>query len=199
MAQASVLPFPRNGQTLKPIETRFNGQKHRSRLEARWAVLFRELGVTYHYETEGYDLGAAGRYLPDFWLPDSETFVEIKPQAPTTEELSKARELHRQSGNDVVILYGDTIDRKEVRIIVFPEDRMPGEQSVSRFMKYLYYCQLRRSARLLLTHLDCLTAYPDGNEVDNLSSQFLIGFSKTPKEAILKAREAQFEHGRNGA
>jgi hypothetical protein len=199
MATSTILSFPPNGQTLKPIQTRFNGNLFRSRLEARWAVLFKELGIIYRYETEGYDLGAAGRYLPDFWLPDSETFVEIKPQKPTTKELNKAGELHRQSGNDVVILYGDTLDRREVHIIVFPEERMTGEQGVSRFIKYLWYCQLRKSARLLLTHLDCLTTYPDGNEVDNLSSQFLVGFSKPPKEAILKAKEARFEHGRNGA
>jgi hypothetical protein len=63
---------------LKAIETRFDGYRFRSRLEARWAVFFKALGVRYEYEKEGYDLGAAGWYLPDFWLPEQECWVEVK-------------------------------------------------------------------------------------------------------------------------
>lgn len=51
---------------IKPIETKYKGYRFRSRLEARWAVFFDALGLTWDYEREGYDLGAAGWYLPDF-------------------------------------------------------------------------------------------------------------------------------------
>jgi hypothetical protein len=61
------------------IETRYKGYRFRSRLEARWAVLFDSLGVEWEYEKEGYDLGEAGWYLPDFWLPQFQAHVEIKP------------------------------------------------------------------------------------------------------------------------
>lgn len=64
---------------IKAIETRYKGCRFRSRLEARWAVFFDTLGVKWEYEKEGYDLGAAGRYLPDFWLPNEQVWVEIKP------------------------------------------------------------------------------------------------------------------------
>lgn len=64
---------------IKAIETRYKGYRFRSRLEARWAVFFDALGVKWEYEKEGYDLGEAGYYLPDFWLPMSQIFVEIKP------------------------------------------------------------------------------------------------------------------------
>jgi hypothetical protein len=63
---------------IKPIETLYNGYRFRSRLEARWAVFFDALGIKYEYEREGYET-AAGYYLPDFWLPDIQTYVEIKP------------------------------------------------------------------------------------------------------------------------
>lgn len=64
---------------IKAIETRYNGYRFRSRLEARWAVFFDALGVKWEYEKEGYDLGEWGWYLPDFWLPEPhECFVEIK-------------------------------------------------------------------------------------------------------------------------
>jgi len=65
---------------IKPIETAYNGYLFRSRLEARWAVFFDELGIKYEYEPEGFDLGEHGWYLPDFWLPENNIWVEIKPK-----------------------------------------------------------------------------------------------------------------------
>lgn len=64
---------------IKAIETHYKGYRFRSRLEARWAMFFDGLGVQYEYEMEGYDLGKAGWYLPDFWLPQQRVIVEIKP------------------------------------------------------------------------------------------------------------------------
>lgn len=64
---------------IKAIETKYKGYKFRSRLEARWAVFFDALGVQWEYEKEGYDLGDAGYYLPDFWLPETKSYLEIKP------------------------------------------------------------------------------------------------------------------------
>jgi hypothetical protein len=62
-----------------PIETRYAGHRFRSRLEARWAVFFDALGVTWEYEPQGYLIGEERRpYLPDFWLPDLRTWVEVK-------------------------------------------------------------------------------------------------------------------------
>ena len=51
---------------MKPIETIYKGYKFRSRLEARWAVFFDQLGLQWDYEPEGYDLGDGIFYLPDF-------------------------------------------------------------------------------------------------------------------------------------
>jgi len=65
-------------QTIKAIETQYKGYRFRSRLEARWAVFFDALGLAWEYEKEGYDLGDAGWYLPDFWLPEQEVWVEVK-------------------------------------------------------------------------------------------------------------------------
>ncbi len=65
--------------SIKAIETTYNGHRFRSRLEARWAVFFRTLGVPYEYEPEGFDLGEGIWYLPDFWLPEQNCWAEIKP------------------------------------------------------------------------------------------------------------------------
>lgn len=50
---------------IKAIETRYAGHRFRSRLEARWAVAFDHLGITWEYEPEGFQT-SAGMYLPDF-------------------------------------------------------------------------------------------------------------------------------------
>jgi hypothetical protein len=50
-------------KTVKPIETRYNGYRFRSRLEARWAVFFDELRLKYEYELEGFSLPSGAAYL----------------------------------------------------------------------------------------------------------------------------------------
>lgn len=65
--------------TPQPIETHYAGCRFRSRLEARWAVFFNTVGIRWEYEPQGYTLGEGKRrYLPDFWLPDLATLVEVK-------------------------------------------------------------------------------------------------------------------------
>lgn len=77
---------------IKSIPTRYNNRFFRSRLEARWAVFFDELGVEYDYELDGKIIGGV-TYLCDFWIPHIKCWVEIKPGRSTETELSKARSL----------------------------------------------------------------------------------------------------------
>lgn len=93
-------------QSIKAIETVYNGYRFRSRLEARWAVFFDALGVKYEYEKEGFDLGEAGWYLPDFWLPELKCWIEIKGQEPTEREEAVASRLAVQSGADTYLFWG---------------------------------------------------------------------------------------------
>ena len=70
---------------MKPIEAIYNGYRFRSRLEARWAVFFDELKIEYKYEVEGFDIDGDW-YLPDFWMPEWNCWVEIKPDIPKLHE-----------------------------------------------------------------------------------------------------------------
>lgn len=99
---------------LQPIETIYKGYRFRSRLEARWAVFFDALGIVWEYEKEGYDLDGLW-YLPDFWLPELEYWVEVKGKLPENygtekdlagEEIEKATRLTEQSGDMVFLLCG---------------------------------------------------------------------------------------------
>lgn len=72
----------------------YAGTLFRSRLEARWAVFFDELGIRWEFEPEGFYVGFCRcepsddcldgecinrrRYLPDFLLPDLNIWVEVK-------------------------------------------------------------------------------------------------------------------------
>jgi hypothetical protein len=62
---------------MKPIETVYKNCRFRSRLEARWAVFFENLGIAWEYEKEGFTKDGVC-YLPDFYLPETETWVEVK-------------------------------------------------------------------------------------------------------------------------
>lgn len=63
------------------IETEYAGCRFRSRLEARWAIVFDHLGYEWQYEPEGFErehYDKTLRYLPDFYLPEFGTWVEVK-------------------------------------------------------------------------------------------------------------------------
>jgi len=71
---------------IKAIQTSYRGYLFRSRLEARWAIFFDALGLKWEYEPEGFDLGDAGWYLPDFkvYTPQgAPCWYEIKPSRTT--------------------------------------------------------------------------------------------------------------------
>ncbi|WP_280393110.1 hypothetical protein [Nocardia wallacei] len=83
---------------IKPIETRYAGCRFRSRLEARWAVLFDTLGIEWEYEPQGFHLSDGHTYLPDFRLPECDTWIEVKGAESALDKemlLRAARELPR--------------------------------------------------------------------------------------------------------
>lgn len=90
---------------LKAIETRYQGYRFRSRLEARWGVFFDALGLKWEYEPQGFDL-PCGNYLPDFWLTQVKMWAEVKPVEFSAIELEKAQQLARLSGSHVLQLIG---------------------------------------------------------------------------------------------
>jgi len=52
-------------------------------------------------------------YLPDFWLPEFQHWIEIKGKYPTVEEQRKARYLAYHTGFPATVLYGNIPDPKE--------------------------------------------------------------------------------------
>lgn len=96
------------------IETPYKGILFRSRLEAKWAVFMDELNVIWEYEIDGFENDNGKRYLPDFYLPRLNCFVEIKPRKPTEDEYEKCWLAVEATGKDLFVLWGLPQDPWEI-------------------------------------------------------------------------------------
>lgn len=65
----------------KAMEALYSGKIFRSRLEARWALLMDLLEINWDYEPSHYQVGPQLWYLPDFYLPQHELWLEVKGAA----------------------------------------------------------------------------------------------------------------------
>lgn len=63
---------------IQAIETSYAGCRFRSRLEARWAVYLDKCGIKWEHEPEGFKLESGEWYLPDFYLPGEDAWLEVK-------------------------------------------------------------------------------------------------------------------------
>lgn len=79
---------------MQAIPTNYKSIKFRSRMEARFASMMDTVRVRWEYEREAYMLDGKP-YLPDFWLPESRTIVEIKGVLDA-EAIEKADRLARK-------------------------------------------------------------------------------------------------------
>lgn len=185
---------------MKAIETVYNGYRFRSRLEARWAVFFDALGIEYQYELEGIDLDNGLKYLPDFFLPKSQLYIEIKSKL----ERYKAREnldkweRTRGTAGPIVVLIGDPWPQ-EFDALIFVQDEA----------KKVYVLYWRYACIFLVCGLACLGIFPNKENEDikvyplakALDPDTPAIFYPYPEDAVLPmpaytaARQARFEHG----
>jgi hypothetical protein len=68
----------------------------RSTYEVRAARSFDRLGMRWEYEPKRFDLGGSYTYLPDFYLPDEDMYVEVKGYygPKSAETMSRMFEAH---------------------------------------------------------------------------------------------------------
>ncbi|WP_110946480.1 PDDEXK family nuclease [Pseudomonas bohemica] len=83
-----------------------DGYKMRSHSETRWAGMMNALRIDWHYEPRLVKT-RHGYYLPDFYLPRAEVFVEVKGPRPSQVEIEKAVDAGLVTGRLVVIVCGD--------------------------------------------------------------------------------------------
>jgi len=167
------------------IETTFNDYRFRSRLEARWAVCFECMGWPYQYEPEGYSLGRAGYYLPDFWIPINPEqvsleyegagyWVEIKGKPLSKEEKLKIAALAYYTKHTVKVFIGTSGDHYEM-VCHHKGVKHFAKQQQARFGR-----DLGLGMPFGLISFDCQLGYETESDIE---------------AAISKAKQARFEHG----
>lgn len=176
---------------IKPIETIYAGSRFRSRLEARWAVFFNWLKIRYVYEPEGYELSDGTRYLPDFCLPDQDTFFEVKGVL-TREDERKIQQFRKDINKPVVIGYDnmkfDATDRWEDSYEFAGQDS--SVLARCKECKKPYFMGINGSFKCR-----CCGAYAGDGHFD------ILGWGNGSSEdwdfanATHKAERARFEHG----
>lgn len=81
--------------TIEAVPTEYDGITFRSRLEADWAATLVANRIEWTYEPETITLPSGAVYIPDFWLPELGTWIEVKgqgiPRVEKTIELAKTR------------------------------------------------------------------------------------------------------------
>lgn len=98
-----------SGIEYRAIETVYRGYRFRSRLEARWAVFLDALEVPFEYEAQGFDVSGTW-YLPDFWLPRWDAFLEVRPTTDKVLDTFTQERLAVATGKHVIFVVGDPVE-----------------------------------------------------------------------------------------
>ena len=181
-------------QKIKAIETIYNGYRFRSRSEARWAVFFDACGIEYQYEPEGFVLSDGTMYLPDFYLPESKTFVEIKGVMSDT-DMHKIEQLQKDLKCNVVIGYSDMTFQASSQ---WEEGFEISPKGDSYFVKCrdcgkYYFIGEYGSYRCICC------GYYDGNATfEHILYGDFWNYKYNSFIPLTKAKQARFEHGENG-
>lgn len=117
---------------LKAIETEYKSHRFRSRCEARWAIFLDGLGINWEYEKEGFDLDGLW-YLPDFWVPFWNAFIEVKGGQPSSDEIEKAVRLAKASQSDVYIVIGNPDPNRHRVLSIGKKGQLDPDMGLARF------------------------------------------------------------------
>lgn len=180
---------------IKAIKTRYAGCLFLSRLEARWAVFFDTLGITWQYEPQGYEL-PSGPYLCDFWLPNIKggTWFEVKGEEHDWKdiEITRGRELAEMTGHRVLMATGD-IPRDPNDFDSYSMWRLGEWDDIHYRWCVCIHCGMigaEYEGRAARVGCGCYGGYVDRGH-NHWDPRLL--------QAYEAARSARFEHGQSGA
>lgn len=195
---------------IKAIQTRYAGCRFRSRLEARWAVFFDQLGIRWEYEPQGFELPSGQRYLPDFYLPQSHLWVEVKGDEKTfRSEATKYMEAALELDGLGLMILGPVPDVRlglPQHFVLTREQHCCGEWVICLHVAWAdMLCfpdtyELGLPCTELISHdrgrLPALKGYGGGG------AKYLdpgpVDYELAEMAAYTAARSARFEHGENG-
>ena len=175
---------------IKAIETEYNGYLFRSRLEARWAVFFDEIGLTWEYEREGFDLDGVW-YLPDFWIWEWNSFIEIKGDPSELESgIEKCEMLSKGIKPMVFLIYGPP-DHK-IHQVIFPRIDPSDNTTGAGIENPHNILQCRRCDGHWYGHVAGLAWGPFGNCKPGCNGEKFPWLSDELEKAFNKAKSYRF-------
>ena len=102
----------------------------RSKTEARWAYFLTAIGVKWEYEPDFFEVRPDVFYLPDFYLPDLDCFLEIKPREYLPTRQSPTSDLCRITGKVVFTAYGSPKHIDPLSAVLHQADEFMGSQGL---------------------------------------------------------------------
>ena len=210
---------------INAIQTSYAGCLFRSRTEARWAVFFDFIGTKWIYEVEGFHIGmnnegtVTRKYLPDFYLPDEDLWIEIKgTRAQFDYDLIAAAVIPHGGGlpgSRIMLLDAIPEDTNTMRYwpvymfhkgdILAMRARFRGASPSKEARRVLASRPLKPYQLRGIGGVDLFV--PDGFAVAGNDSTWTIrqeampstkGRSDDLRDAYKAARSARFEHGQSG-
>ena len=186
---------------MKIIETSYNGYRFRSRLEARAAVLMDEAKIKYVYEPEGFVFEDGTTYLPDFYLPDMDTYLECKG-VMHDKDMHKIMMLAKETGKEIIIFEPDLAPligfySDDVSFYFPNEDHREDLIIEDAFIGKCHKCKRVFFGSINGSWLCRCCGYYDGDS----GFDWLFDYENNPDdyEPIKKARSKRFEFGEAGA
>lgn len=211
--------------SIKPIETIYNGYRFRSRLEARWAVLLDALGAQWEYEPEGFDLGNGLKYLPDFVVNNvcikrgepQKVYIEVKGNM-TEQDFEKICSFSAIGGGGIPVNPILVVGEIPISKSAYGEHALYIlENAFERYHPGFYDINVKwhpHSDKISILHYNFATIDGDDNGGDGYPGTIGAGKSGNPiifgedyleyidnektLTAYNKARQARFEHGEHG-
>lgn len=186
---------------IKAIETVYKGYRFRSRLEARWAVFFDEIGARWEYEPEGYRLKDGTCYLPDFLLhnvrgrgadDNGDIFVEIKGIL-TKADFHKIKQFPMP-----IIIFGQIPDAtwREGYYSWSGEHYAHWEFDYTKDNNEYFYNLEFSEGDYYWT--EPKAGHNGGLVLDYPDDPYVFVDDKLTAKAFTKAKQARFEHGESG-
>lgn len=194
-------------EAIKPIETLYKGFRCRSRAEARWMVFLDAANIPYVYEGEGYVLPDGTKYLPDFYLPDQDCFLEVKG-IMTQEDENKIKALCVAAEKQIIIGLPDLsfyayVPGYDVQII--DGERIVRDEIVANKETDIQIHKCKKCGKTYFKEMlgcwdcECCGYYDGDGGFDSLFDGH-ADYQDYYQDyyPLKKAREARFEFGKNG-
>ncbi len=138
---------------IKAKPTNYKNILFRSRLEAKWAIFFDELGIKWKYEPKYDDVEYRGfliQYKPDFYLPDHDLWIEVKATSILHLSDGEIRKIVGWANDylEILVLSGAPRIPRENTKAHYLYTYNPKKKKVNRPVASMWWCECPKCGRI---------------------------------------------------